>query len=96
VLAPVVALTVAVTAEDELDELVLDLLLEQPARPAATIAAPAMPTKIPRFTKALPFVAEVRRQRRTAHRIMGCRPPAVSRLAEKFASGPCCGDISRI
>jgi hypothetical protein len=32
---------------------VLDLLLEQPARPAATVAAAAMPTKIPCFATAL-------------------------------------------
>jgi hypothetical protein len=58
VLAPVVALAVAVTAEDELElALVLDLLLEQPARPATTIAAPATPTKIPRLPTASPFLS---------------------------------------
>src|ERR1700677_4438944 len=46
--------TFSVLAEDEveLDELVLDLLFEHPARPETTMAAPATPIKIPRFTTA--------------------------------------------
>src|ERR1700726_2733633 len=47
--------------EAELDELafVLDLLLEQPAKPATTMTRPATPTMIPRFTNALLYVAGV-------------------------------------
>lgn len=47
--------------EAELDELafVLDLLLEQPAKPATTMTRPATPTTIPRFTNALLYVAGV-------------------------------------
>src|ERR1700721_2282988 len=46
------------TGADELvdglvGELVLDLLLEQPAIPATTVAAAAMPTKIPAFATGL-------------------------------------------
>src|SRR5580693_2047975 len=42
------------TGADELvGELVLDLLLEQPAIPATTVAAAAMPTKIPDFATGL-------------------------------------------
>jgi hypothetical protein len=57
---PDVALTEALAEADD-DELafeleleaVLDLLLEQPARPATTIAAPPMATTNPRFTNVL-------------------------------------------
>jgi hypothetical protein len=42
------------TAAGELvGEFVLDLLLEQPAMPATTVAAAAMPTKIPHFATGL-------------------------------------------
>src|SRR5277367_3612951 len=45
-------------AEAVLDAPVLDLLLEQPAPAATTMATPATPTTIPRFTTALLQVAD--------------------------------------
>src|ERR1700677_344627 len=41
-----------------LDAPVLDLLLEQPAQAATTMATPVTPTTIPRFTNALLLVAD--------------------------------------
>jgi hypothetical protein len=60
-------MTFSALPDDELvlDELVLDLF-EQPARPATTMPAAAMATKIARFTSALLFVVVLQRLAPTA------------------------------